>query len=143
MHMQIRAIPARSPADLKAFLEVLAEAGVNVVAPGGSNVEQGGEFAFTVDDDQEGDAIRALEAAGFQPRRFEEGIASDDGAYLTKCWMTNTPGQLLACVASVTEANQASGRVIKDLSIGVPREDGQIPVYIYSEVFRGRLSQPR
>ena len=140
MHLQIRAIPAKSPADLKAFLEVLARAEINIEAAGGSNLEQGGDFAFAVAHGQEEEAIRVLEKEGYQPRRFENEIVNDDGSDVTTCWMTNEPGQLLKCVAAATEANQASGRVIKDLSIGVPDADGRIPVQIYSEVFRGRLT---
>ncbi len=139
MHLQIRAIPARSPADLMAFLEVLAQAGINIEAAGGSNVEQGGDFAFAVTHGQEDEAIRILTDAGYQPRPIENDIANDDGSDVTTCWMTNAPGQLLACVAAVTEANQLAGRVIKDLSIGAPDAAGQIPVQIYSEVFRGRV----
>ena len=139
MHKQIRVVPARSPADLKAFLEVLAPAGINIVAAGGSNVEQGGEFAFTVSHGQEADALNLLRDAGYQPRELDESVESEDGAVFTTCWMPDNPGQLLACVTSVTDANAASGRVIKDLSIGAPRADGMIPVQIYSEVFRGRL----
>jgi hypothetical protein len=138
MHLQIRAIPARSPADLMAFLEVLAQARINIESVGGSNVEQGGDFAFSVADGQEDEAIRVLEGAGYQPRRFENGVLNEDGAALTTCWVTDAPGELLACVAAVTEANKAAGRVIRDLSMGKPGHDGLIPVQIYSEVFRGR-----
>jgi hypothetical protein len=137
MHKQIRVVPARSPADLQAFLEVLAAAGINIEAAGGSNVEQGGEFAFAVTDGQEADAIALLRDAGYQPRELDASVESEDGAVFTTCWMTDEPGQLLACVTSVTDANVAAGRVIKDLSIGKSRADGMIPVQIYSEVFRG------
>jgi hypothetical protein len=36
-------------------------------------------------------------------------------------------------VARVSSVNAAAGRVIKDISIGVPDANGQIPVQIYSE----------
>ena len=136
MHQQIRAIPAKSPADLKAFLEVLAKAGINIEAAGGSNLEQGGEFAFAVAHGQEDEAIRLLKEAGYQPRALDASVETEDGAVFTTCWLTDDPGQLLACVTSVTDANEAAGRVIKDLSIGKPGEDGLIPVQIYSEVVR-------
>ena len=139
MHKQIRVVPARSPADLKAFLEVLAAAGINITAAGGSNVEQGGEFAFMVTDGQEADAIALLTDAGYQPRELDIEVEAEDGSIFTTCWMTDQPGELLRCVREVTDANQAAGRVIKDLSIGVPNANGEIPVQIYSEVFRGRV----
>lgn len=137
MHKQIRVVPARSPADLQAFLEVLAAARINIDAAGGSNLEQGGEFAFAVTDGQEVDAIAVLRDAGYQPRELDDAVETEAREFFTTCWMTDEPGQLLACVASVTTANAGSGRVIKDLSIGKPRADGMIPVQIYSEVFRG------
>jgi hypothetical protein len=121
MHMQIRATPAKSPTSLVAFLEVLK--GINIVAAGGSNVEQGGEFAFAVAHGEECAAMTALADAGYRPTLVS----------VETCWMTNAPGQLLACVESVTKANVAAGRVIKDLSIGVPDQDGRIPVQFYSE----------
>ena len=143
MHLQIRAIPAKSPADLKAFLEVLALGDINIVAAGGSNLEQGGEFAFVVNHGQEDEAIRLLKEAGYQPRALDASVETEDGAVFTTCWLTEQPGQLLACVTSVTDANAAAGRVIKDISVGKPGDDGLIPVQTYSEAFRGRLSKPR
>ena len=143
MHKQIRVVPARSPADLKAFLEVLAGlnlvAGINLKSAGGSNVEQGGEFAFSVEHGLETDAIGLLTNEGYQPRELTDGVEAEDGSVFTTCWMTDQPGELLRCVTAVTDANQAAGRVIKDLSIGVPNANGEIPVQIYSEVFRGRV----
>ena len=137
MHKQIRVVPAKSPADLKAFLEVLAA--INIKAAGGSNVEQGGEFAFAVEHGQEADAIGLLTAAGYQPRELDDAAENEDGSVLTTCTMSDQPGELLACVTSVTDANQAAGRVIKDISIGMPdATTGRIPVQIYSAVFRGR-----
>lgn len=123
MHLQIRATPAKSPASLLDFLEVLEQAGINIEAAGGSNVERGGEFAFAVAHEQVDAAMRALTGAGYKPSL----------AAVETCWMTNEPGQLRACVARVTEINAESGRLIKDLSIGVPDQDGRIPVQFYSE----------
>ncbi len=123
MHLQIRAKPSRSPVSLLDFLEVLEQAGINIEAAGGSNVERGGEFAFAVAHEQVDAAMRALAGAGYKPSL----------AAVETCWMTNEPGQLRACVARVTEINAESGRLIKDLSIGVPDQDGRIPVQFYSE----------
>lgn len=123
MHLQIRSEPTRSPADLRAFLAVLERAGVNIEAAGGSDVERGGEFAFAVAHGREQDAVERLEAEGYRPRIVE----------VDACWMTNNPGQLLACVAKVAQKNARSGRVIRDIAIGVPDGQGRIPVQIYSE----------
>jgi len=121
MHMQIRATPAKSPTSLVAFLEVLKD--INILAAGGSNVEQGGEFAFAVAHDDECAAMTALADAGYRPTLVK----------VETCTLDNVPGALLACVARVTDLNAAAGRVIKDISIGVPDAKGQIPVQIYSE----------
>ena len=43
MHLQVRTAPKSSPPDVEKLLGRLAEAGVNLVAVGGSNVEFGGE----------------------------------------------------------------------------------------------------
>lgn len=123
MHLQIRAKPSKSPVSLLDFLAVLAEADINILAAGGSDVERGGEFAFAVDHDQVEKAMRTLAREGYKPSLVEVEV----------CWMTNEPGQLRDCVASVTEVNAASGRSIKDISIGVPDQDGRIPVQFYSE----------
>jgi len=124
VHLQIRSKATKSPPDLRAFLEVLAEAEINIVAAGGSNVEQDGEFAFAVDHDMEEQAVAVLEQAGYQPRIVEVGT----------WFIDNSPGQLLGCVTEASEANQLTGRVIKDLSVGMPDADGRIPVQIYSEL---------
>ena len=121
MHMQIRATPAKSPTSLLAFLEVLES--FNIVAAGGSNIEQGGEFAFAVAHGEECAAMTALAEAGYRPTLVQ----------VESCTVDNVPGALHACVARVTDLNAVAGRVIKDLSIGVPDANGQIPVQIYSE----------
>ena len=49
MHkQQLRGLAEQSPADLAAYLAVLAEQGINIIAAGGGDVENGGEFAFAV-----------------------------------------------------------------------------------------------
>ena len=68
MHAQIRTKPARSPANLAELLQVLKDAGINIEAAGGSNIEQGGEFAFAVAHGQEDKAIAILEEERYKPR---------------------------------------------------------------------------
>jgi hypothetical protein len=123
MHLQIRAAPAKSPASLLDFLGVIERQGINILTAGGSDLEQGGEFAFTVAHEQIADAMRALAEEGYRPSLVK----------VDSYWMTNEPGQLRAQVAKVTEINAASGRAIVDIAIGPPRSDGQIPVQFYSE----------
>ena len=70
VHAPRRSAPRRpSPRrSLLAFLEVLAEADINIEAAGGSNIERGGEFAFAVAHGQEDQAMAVLEDAGYRPR---------------------------------------------------------------------------
>lgn len=137
MHLQVRLKPATSPPDVELLLRRLKDAGVNLRGVGGSDVEFGGEFAFAVDDGQEDRAKAALdEHPKYHYRVLEAGV--DPG--LTLCWLENVPGSLHACLADVATANMDSGRIIRDMLIGVP-EDGRIPVQIYSEEVRvGRRS---
>ena len=72
MHQQVRVVPALSPPDLAALLDVLYRAGVNLVAAGGGNIELGEEFAFVPEDDQFDLAIDALTRAEYQPRLLEK-----------------------------------------------------------------------
>ncbi len=123
MHLQIRTVPAHSPADLVEFLRVLAEAEINIEIAGGSNVEFGGQFAFAVQEGQEAEAMRVLQEARYEPQLVE----------VVDCMLTNEPGQLLACITSIAQSNAESGKAIRDISVGVPGEDGLIPVQVYSE----------
>ena len=123
MHLQIRTKPAMSPADLKAFLAVLKDQGINIEAAGGSDVEKGGEFAFAVRHGMARKAMRALRAAGYRPR-----LVTVDHDRLS-----NKPGELLRFVERVAAQNQQSGRVIKDVSLGVPNRKGEVAVQVYSE----------
>lgn len=128
MHAQIRSVPALSPANLAAFLEVLSHNKVNIEAVGGGNFEQGGEFAFGLQHDDGDDgpyeiAMAALRTAKYKPRLVN----------VKYCALDNTPGQLLRCIAEAVKENQGTGRKIKDVAIGVPDAAGRIQVQVYSE----------
>jgi hypothetical protein len=122
MHLQIRAAPVQSPPNLADFLAVIAKEGINILTAGGSNIEQGGEFAFAVSHEDQCRAVEALAEAGYEPR------------VVTVDWglMTDKPGQLLECVARVAAQNAATGKTIVDIAIGGPDADGRIPIQIYS-----------
>lgn len=123
MHKQIRTQPAKSPADLGAFLAVLKAGNVNIEAAGGGDVEHGGEFVFAVKHGQENHAAQVLTDAGYHPRIVD----------VDHCELDHKPGALLDCVAGVKAKNAGLGRVIRDISIGVPDAQGRIQVQIYSE----------
>jgi len=123
MHQQIRTVPAKSTPDLRAFLAVLEKARVNIEAAGGGDVERGGEFAIAVAHEASNHAMTVLRKAGYKPRLVD----------VDRYALANSPGQLLASVAEVAAKNAKSGLVIRDVSIGVPDDEGRIQVQIYSE----------
>jgi hypothetical protein len=123
MHQQVRLSPALSPPDLARVLEIVADAGINIVAVGGSNLEHGGEFAFSVEDDATTQkVVDLLRSKGYKPRLADVELF----------WLTNQPGQLLAKVREVAAGNKASGKAIQDIAIGPPGPDGRVRVEIYS-----------
>jgi hypothetical protein len=129
MHLQIRSAPSISPPNLEKFLAVLKDAGVNLVAAGGGDLElPGHEFAFAPAHDKADGAMAALKKAGYKARLLN----SDNGDFKL-CWLTNEPGQLHACIAEVRAQNLISNKVIADILVGVEFDKtGKIPVQIYS-----------
>jgi hypothetical protein len=124
MHQQIRLlVPAKSPPNLGDVLQVVADAGINILAVGGSDHEDGGEFGFGVEHDDLPAAKKALEDARYRPRIVDVKL----------CLLDNQAGALLACVQEARAENQPSGKVIRDIAVGVPDKDGKIQVQIYSE----------
>jgi hypothetical protein len=136
MHLQMRTAPRLSPPDVEKLLAVLADAGVNLVGIGGSNVEFGGELALVPQDGQEDLAMQTLEDAKYKVRVVR--VDADEGLVL--CRVRNEPGALHACLADVGVDNLAKGRIIRDILIGIPDDadtaDGVVPVHIYSEQVR-------
>jgi len=122
MHQQIRTLPALSPADLGAFLRVLKDADVNIIAAGGGDVENGGRFAFAVEDGKYDAAMAALRAKGYEPE-----LVDVDHELLP-----DVPGALHGFVTRVGARNKQRGWVIKDVSIG-SAHGGKILAQIYSE----------
>ena len=135
MHKQFRLVPSASPPDVEKLLRRLREAGVNLGGAGGSNVEYGGEFAFGVQDGQEDGAIAVLEEHSYRYRMYEFEVDPE----LTVCWLEHRVGALHDCITGVASANLESGRIIRDILIGAPEDEG-IPVQIFSEQVRTPLT---
>jgi len=135
MHLQIRCRPAASPPDVEKVLDRLAQASVNLVGIGGSDVEFGGELAVVPEDGQEDQALAAL--TGYSPRVVR---VDDPESGLTLCLVENRPGALHECLQQTAAANLDRGRIIRDILIGVAGEEEQarkqVPVHIYSEQVR-------
>jgi hypothetical protein len=133
MHQQVRVSARLSPPDLEKLLKVIEDAGINIAAAGGGNLEFNGEFAFAVDHGSERKTIDALNAAGYSPR-----LIAEDDPRLTVRWLTNRPGELRKAVAEVAAENLDRGRIIQDLIVG--SEDDRFGVQIYSEEVRTRAA---
>lgn len=129
MHIQARAKPSKSPADLAAFLRELAadpatnRDAINVEGVSGASVEQGGHFVFTVQHGRARDAHDRLTDAGYRcewttdmyrepvpPDQGSGAVASDDDP--------NQPGVLLGIVERAKGSNIAAGRDIDTVMIG-------------------------
>jgi hypothetical protein len=136
MHLQMRARPVASPPDVELLLRRLAEAGVNLAAVGGSDVEFGGELVIVPDDGQEDAARAVLNSFGYP---FREVHVRDDVG-LDLCEVGDQPGGLHGCLKNVAQKNLENGRIIRDITVGVPDDDqrsrGVIPVHIFSEEIR-------
>jgi hypothetical protein len=140
MHLQVRARPTASPPDVEKLLRRLAEAGVNLVAIGGSNVEFGGELALVPEDGQEDAAFRVLDEWKYPWRVLH--VDRDEG--LALCEVPDRPGALHACLREIADDNLKRGRIIRDILIGIPDEEqrtnGLVPVHVYSEAVRTPLT---
>ncbi len=131
MHLQIRVRPKLSPPDVEKLLRHLAAEDVNLKGVGGSNVEFGGEFAFAVADGDEDKAKGALDKYGYQYRSFEYQVDPE----LTLCWLEDRVGMLHECIEEIAAKNLESGRIIRDILIGVPTSEG-VPVQVFSDLVR-------
>ncbi len=134
MHMQIRCNPVASPPDVDLLLSRLADAGVNLVAVGGSDVEFGGELALVPEDGQETLAIGVLDEFGYPHREL---FVDDPDSGLRLCLASHESGGLHQCLRDASTENRDKGWKIRDILVGVPDEDEfrekKIPVHIYSQ----------
>ena len=136
MHLQMRTAPVSSPPDVELLLRRLKDDGVDLQAVGGSDVEFGGEIAIVPKDGQEDQARMTLQRFGYP---FRE-VHVDEDAGLDLCEVGNEVGGLHGCLKSVAQKNLDKGRIIRDITVGVPDDDqrsrGVIPIHIYSEEVR-------
>lgn len=136
MHLQVRVNPKASPPDVDKLLGRLAEAGVNLAAIGGSNVEFGGELAIVPQDGQEDVTFRTLDHFHYDYRVLY--VEKDEG--LALCEVPNDVGGLHRCLRKVAEDNLRRGRIIRDILVGVPdaelKAKDLVPVQVYSEAIR-------
>jgi hypothetical protein len=136
MHAQARSKPAKSPASLLEFLEVLEGAGISIQSASGSHIEQGGEFAFGLehaDGDMQPyeDAKALLEGKGYKVRI----VVDEAGSQLHTATIDNVPGALATVIRDAASRNSGTDRVIKDIAVGSPdpNNPSQLRVQIYSD----------
>jgi hypothetical protein len=140
MHLQMRTAPVSSPPDVELLLRRLKDDGVDLQAVGGSNVESGGELAIVPKDECEDQARATLKRFNYP---FRE-IHVDEDVGLDLCEVGDAVGGLHGCLKEIAQKNLERGRIIRDITVGVPDEDqrsrGVIPVHIYSEEVRTAAS---
>ena len=125
MHQQIRmVIPGSSPPDFAKALQILADAGISVLAVGGGNVEHGGEVSVAVahgnDQDRAVDLLKS-----YHPRVVDVHLCH---------LVPDEPGQLLACIQEGRQDSRWANKRVRDIAIGVERDDqGRVPVQIFFE----------
>lgn len=127
-HQQIRmVIPAASPPDVLRPLQILANADISLVAAGGGSIEDGGEFAITIEDDEDPAKMqRALDLlSGFNPRVMPVHV----------CWLDpDKPGQLLKCIRDARRDAKYAHLRVRDVSITTERNArGQLAVQVFFE----------
>jgi hypothetical protein len=136
MHLQMRAKPVSSPPDVELLLRRLRDDGVNLQAIGGSNVEFGGELVIVPHDEDEQKARDSLNRWNYP---FRE-IHVDEDVGLDLCEVGDQPGGLHGCLMNIAQTNLERGRIIRDITVGVPDADqlarNVIPVHIFSEEIR-------
>jgi hypothetical protein len=136
MHLQMRAKAVNSPPDVELLLRRLKDDGVDLQAVGGSNVEFDGEIVIVPKDECEDQARTTLQRYNYP---FREVLVVDDVG-LDLCEVGDSVGGLHGCLKDVAQKNLERGRIIRDITVGVPDDDqrsrGVIPVHIFSEEVR-------
>ncbi len=134
MHVQARAAPTASPADLAAFLRVLApdvdadRDEINIEGGAGTAVELGGKFVFVVTHGRFRDAWDRLEEDGYTCEWTEdlyaESVPPDQGQGGAPSEQDpNQPGVLLGVVERAKASEVAGGRNIDTVLIGAVTDE--------------------
>jgi hypothetical protein len=124
MHIQAKSKAAKSPADLVAFLEVLANADpgdvpINVEGVTGAGLETGGGIVFAMSHDQHDQGVARLIDAGYEVEEntdlYAEEIVVPPRVGLED-W--NQPGVLLRIIENAKASPVANGRPIDTILVG-------------------------
>ena len=138
MHVQARAKPAASPADVEAFLKVLSEPEpsidgqprepINIDGVTGADLEHGGQIVISFDHDRLADVQAWLDEAKYKDIEF---LNAEDGQFFWAELGGNEPGQLLNAIRAGKAAPNNSRKRIKDVLIG---QETQPPHRFYVHV---------
>jgi hypothetical protein len=131
MHQQVRTDTTKTDAPGAAWadsgsvvdiLRILSDAGVNLQAAGGRDLDRGGEFVFAVyhDGEDEGPAEEAAKLLR------ENGYGTARVVSARSCFVEDEPGGLLGCVE---EMERTDGPVY-EIFVGTPEEGRGVPVQI-------------
>lgn len=149
MHVQARAAPAASPADLAEFLKVLAASretdrdAINVEGVSGAALERGGHLVFTVTHGRARDAHDRLKAAGYRVEWTWDVYAERIPPDVPEEEDPNQPGVLLGIVQRARETRVAGGRDIDTVLIGAfTNESGRFFVQVTFEDADWREDRP-
>jgi hypothetical protein len=122
MHIQAKSTTAKSPADLAAFLAVLAQdtgsGRINVEGVTGCGVETGGGIVFAMSDDQHAEGVERLRNAGYEVDETED-LYSEEIPIEPQIGIEdpNQPGALLRIIENAKQSPEANGRPIDTVMI--------------------------
>lgn len=104
------------------ILRILVDNGVNLRSAGGRDLDDGGEFVFSVhhddDDDGPGEKVAAL--------LKKHGYGSARALPAHTCSVADEPGGLLGCIEKI----EASDGPVYEIFVGTPESDDDIPVQL-------------
>jgi hypothetical protein len=121
MHIQAKSTTAHSPADLAAFLEVLARhegsGPINVEGVTGCGVETGGGIAFALHHDQHEEGVQRLRDAGYTVEETEDLYFEEIPGAQLGMQDPNQHGVLLRIIQNAKTSQIAAGRPIDTVLI--------------------------
>ena len=103
------------------ILQILVDAGVNLQAAGGRDLDRGGEFVFAVHHEDEDDGPGEEAAALLR----ERGYGNARTVHVHECSVADEPGGLLGCIQ---EIEQTDG--VYEIFVGTPDANGRITAQI-------------
>jgi len=134
MHQQVRTTSTKSGSDspgpgamadeggIVDILQILVEAGVNLQAAGGRDLDRGGEFVFAVHHEDEDDGPGEEAAALLR----ERGYGDARTVHVHECSVADEPGGLLGCIQDIERTDGP----VYEIFVGTPDADGGITVQI-------------